>query len=304
MQDLNELYYFAQVVDHGGFAPAGRALDLPKSTLSRRVAALEQRLGVRLIQRSTRRFSVTDIGQTYYQHCRAMLMEAEAAQEAIDLTRSEPQGLVRMACPVALLQARVGQMVADFMVQCPRVRVELRALNRPVDVIEEGFDLAVRVRRPPLQDSDLVMRAFGAPHVQGLVAAPTLIERLGMPRVPEDLARYPSLDLGPARHDHLWDLEGPGGARVSVRHQPRLVTDDMTTLQAAATGGIGAVHLPLMVVDDALQRGLLRVLLPDWAPPAELVHAVLPSRRCVMPSVRALLDFLVARFEAAEGAAR
>ncbi|MGH8516627.1 MAG: LysR family transcriptional regulator, partial [Panacagrimonas sp.] len=113
MRDLNDLYYFAQVVDHGGFAPAGRALNTPKSTLSRRISGLEEQLGARLIQRSTRRFSVTEIGQTYYAHCKAMLVEADAAQEAIDLSRAEPRGVVRMSCPVALLHTRVGKMVAD-----------------------------------------------------------------------------------------------------------------------------------------------------------------------------------------------
>ena len=106
MQDLNDLYYFAEVVDHGGFAPAGRAIGVPKSKLSRRVALLEERLGVRLIQRSTRRFAVTDVGRTYYAHCKAMLVEAQSAQEAIEQTRAEPCGVVRISCPVALLDAR------------------------------------------------------------------------------------------------------------------------------------------------------------------------------------------------------
>src|SRR4249920_3445575 len=108
MQDLNDLYYFAMVVDHGGFAPAGRALGIPKSKLSRRIALLEERLGVRLIQRSTRRFAVTEIGQNYYAHCKAMLVEADAAQAAVEQTRSEPRGTVRLTCPVALLHARVS----------------------------------------------------------------------------------------------------------------------------------------------------------------------------------------------------
>lgn len=297
MQDLNDLYYFAQVVDHGGFAPAGRALNLPKSTLSRRIAALEERLATRLIQRSTRRFSVTEIGQTVYAHCKAMLVEAEAAQDAVELTRSEPRGVVRMTCPVALLHARVGAMVAAFMVEHPRVEVQLEALNRPVDVIAEGYDLAIRVRRPPLQDSELVLRSLGAVRAQHLVASPALIERLGAPRDPADLSRYPSLDLGPARHDHRWELEGPGGAQVSVRHQPRLVTDDMIALRTAAIAGVGAVHLPQMMVESELRNGSLVVLIPGWAPCAEVIHAVLPSKRCLLPAVRALIDFLALRFQ-------
>jgi len=161
MQDLNDLFYFVQVVEHHGFAAAGRALGIPKSKLSRRVAMLEERLGVRLVQRSTRRFSVTELGQNYYRHCKAMLVEAEAAQELIDLTHAEPQGIVRVACPVALLHFQIGAMLARFMASHPRVQVQLDATNRRVDVIQEGYDLALRVRFPPLEDSDLVMKVLG-----------------------------------------------------------------------------------------------------------------------------------------------
>ena len=142
MQDLNDLYFFVQVVDHGGFAPAARGLGLPRSRLSRRIILLEERLGVRLIQRSTRRFSVTEIGQEYYRHCVAMLVEADAAQEVIERSRSEPQGIVRVSCPPALLCFQVGGMVAKFMAANPRVVVHLESTSRRVDVIAEGFDLA------------------------------------------------------------------------------------------------------------------------------------------------------------------
>lgn len=299
MQDLNDLYFFAQVVDHGGFAPAGRALNIPKSRLSRRIAALEERLGARLIQRSTRRFSITDIGRTYYAHCAAMLTEAEAAQEAIDLSRAEPRGVVRMTCPVALLHTRVGAMVAEFMVGYPGVVVHLKAFNRPVDVIAEAYDLAIRVRRPPLQDSDLVLRVLSH-RKQCLVASPALVTRIGSPGEPGDLSRFPSLALGPAAHDPDWELVGPGGAEVTIRHRPRLITDDMIALRTAAIAGVGAVHLPVMIVADELRRGLLVKLVPDWAPRPEVVHAVLPSKRCMLPSVRALIDFLVLRFQKIE----
>ena len=135
MQDLNDLAWFVRVVEHQGFAPAGRALGIPKSKLSRRIGLLEERLGVRLIQRSTRRFSVTEIGQIYLGHCRAMLVEAEAAQEAIDRTRSEPCGIVRVTCPITLLDTGIGTMLADYMIGNPAVTVHLEATNRRVDVI-------------------------------------------------------------------------------------------------------------------------------------------------------------------------
>ena len=296
MQDLNDFYYFVQVVDAGGFAPASRALGRPKSMLSRRIALLEKRLGVRLIQRSTRRFSVTEVGQTFYDHCKAMLVEAEAATEAVERSRSEPRGVVRISCPVALLHAQVGAMVAEFLVQCPHVTIDVRALNRPVDVIAEGYDFALRVRRPPLADSELVLKVLGT-RAQCLVASPALVQRHGAPSVPADLARFPSLALAQAQDEHAWQLEGPQGAQVSIRHQPRLITDDMIALRSAAIAGVGVVHLPVMIVSEALRQKQLTRLLPRWAPSAELVHAVLPSKRHLLPSVRALLDFLAARFQ-------
>jgi DNA-binding transcriptional LysR family regulator len=282
MQDLNDLYYYSQVVDHGGFARAERALGIPKSKLSRRVSMLEERLGVRLIQRSTRHFSVTEIGQTFHAHCKAMLVEAESALNAIEFTRSEPRGIVRLACPVTLLDTRVGEMIAAFMVQCPGVEVHLEATNRRVDLVAENIDVALRVRPPPLEDSDLVMRVL-AERRQCLVASPALLERAGTPQ-----------------NEYLWTLLGPDGARAEVLHRPRLVTRGMLTLRSAALAGVGVVQLPKMMVREHFQDGSLVHVLPDWAPRREIIHAVFPSRRGLLPSVRSLIDFLVERFRQIE----
>lgn len=291
MQDLNDLYFFAQAVDHGGFAPAGRALGIPKSKLSRRIAALEERLGVRLIQRTTRHFAVTEIGQSYYEHCKAMLVEAEAAQEAIESVRAEPMGTVRLSCPTALLQYRVSELVTGFMAAHPRVTVHLEATNRRVDVLGERLDLALRVRFPPLEDSGLAMRTL-VPSPQHLVASPALLAARGLPALPADLAGYPSLDWGPPR-DHSWCLEAEAGEEtVEVGHRPRYITDDMGALRDAAAAGVGIVQLPRMVVDADLAAGRLVRVLPGWAPRAGIVHAVFPSRRGRLPAVRSLLDYL------------
>ncbi|WP_266160631.1 LysR family transcriptional regulator [Dyella silvatica] len=295
MQDLNDLYYFTQVVDHQGFAPAGRALGIPKSKLSRRIALLEERLGARLIQRSSRRFSVTDIGQEYYRHCKAMLIEAEAAQEVIDLRQSGPQGVIRLTCPVAMLYARVGSMLADYMAEHPKVIIDLESTNRRIDVIGEGIDIAIRVRPPPLENSDLVMRVL-AERGWRLVASPALLERFGLPQVPADLHQLPTLDTRPAMGDHLWELSGPQGAHATIRHEPRLITDDMIALRSAALRGIGITQLPSMIVCDEIRDGRLIALLPEWSPKNGIVHAVFPSRRGVLPAVRTLIDFLAARF--------
>jgi DNA-binding transcriptional LysR family regulator len=296
MQDLNDLFYFAQVAQHGGFAAASRALGVPKSKLSRRVALLEARLGVRLIQRSTRRFSVTELGQDYLLHCKAMLVEADAAQEAIERTRSQPRGTVRMTCPIALLDTRVGAILADFMLQYPQVEVHLEATDRRVDVISEAIDLALRVRTPPLQDSELVLRSL-APSSQCLVGAPQLLRRLGTPTVPSDLPALPSMDLGTPQSEHVWSLLGPDGAQALVHHHPRLITRGMIALRLAAMAGVGIVQLPTQMVNEEFERGALLRVLPDWAPRVEIIHAVFASRRGLLPSVRALIDFLAARFE-------
>lgn len=296
MQDLNDLYYYVQVIDHAGFAPAGRALGIPKSKLSRRIAMLEERLGVRLIQRSTRRFSVTEIGLTYYAHCKAMLIEAEAAQEAIEVTRSDPQGIVRITCPIALLHADVATMLADFMTDNPRVTVHLEATNRRVDPIGEAIDIALRVRPPPLEDSDLVMRVL-AKRTQCMVASTALVALHGMPEAPADLANWPTMSLGPPQERDIWSLLGPSGERAELYHTPRFVTGDMAALLSAALAGIGAVQLPTMMIREQLAAGSLINLLPGWAPKLGVVHAVFPSRRGLLPSVRALVDYLALRFQ-------
>lgn len=290
MQDLNDLHLFVQAVDHGGFAAAARALGLQKSKVSRRIGLLEDRLGVRLIQRSTRRFSVTEIGQEYYRRCVAMLIEAEAAQTLIDQSRAAPRGIVRLSCPTGLIAFQFGELFGRFMARHPDVELHVESTNRRVDVIGEGFDLAIRVRPPPLTESQLVMRRFDERTVR-IVASPELL-RTHTIALPADLSKIPSLDFGPATGEHRWRLTHGDGSVAEVRHAPRLITDDMAALRQAALAGVGAVRLPTLVVWDDLQSGKLVTVLPDWRPSSEIVHAVFPSRRGLLPSVRALLDFL------------
>lgn len=297
-RDLNDLYYFVQVVDHGGFAPAGRALGVPKSKLSRRIALLEARLDTRLIHRSTRQFNVTEAGRTYYTHCRAMLVEADAAEESIAMNQAEPRGIVRLSCPVALLESRVGDMLAAYLAAHPLVELHLDATNRRVDVVGEGLDVAIRVRPPPLEDSDLVLRVL-SDRGQCLVASPALLERCGgLPASPADLAELPSMDLGAPQSEHAWHLQSPDAAKATIHHRPRLVTQSMPALRTAAIAGVGVVQLPRMMVNHWIASGELTHVLPAWQPRREIIHAVYPSRRGQLPAVRALLDLLVAQFQA------
>ena len=295
LPDLNELYYFAKVVEHGGFAPAGRALGIPKSKLSRRVALLEERLGTQLLRRSTRSFTVTEVGKRYYEHCRAMLTEAEAAEEFVSATHAEPCGMVRMSCPVALLAARVGKILGQFMLAYPRVELVVDETNRRVDVVAENLDLAIRVRPLPLQDSDLVLRTLGERR-QCLVASPQLLTRYGVPSGPMDLSGWPTLDMGLPQEAHRWLLHGPDSSRAEVRHNPRFITQSMSALRDAAISGVGVVQLPTMFIQNDLDSNRLVRVLPGWEPRPETIHAVYASRRGQLPAVRALLDFLAEAF--------
>lgn len=298
MFDLNDLYYFVESVDHGGFAPAGRAIGVPKSKLSRRIKNLEERLGVRLVQRSTRRFVLTDVGRRYYDHCRAMLVEAEAAQEVIDTLQAAPRGRLRVTCPIGLLGFHVADMLADFLSRYPEVSLQLEATNRRVDVLAEGVDIAIRVRPLPLEDSDLVVRVL-SDRQQCIVASPGLVGALGTPQQPDDLAAFPSLSRDFTQSTHAWFL-AKDEESVTVAHTPRYVTSDMMALRTAALAGVGIVQLPLLMLKRHEADGSLIQLLPGWRPRPEVIHVVFPSRRGMLPSVRALIDHLVDRYAVLE----
>lgn len=292
MQDLNDLWYFVQVVDNGGFSPASRVIGIPKSRLSRRIALLEESLETRLIQRSTRSFTVTEAGQIFYRHCKAMIIEAEAAQEAINTLRAEPRGLIRLTCPITLLHVHIGDMLARFMTLYPQVTVQLEETNRQVDVLNENVDLAVRVRPLPLEDSDLVMRKL-ADRSMCLVASPELVARFSQPQSPADLQHWPSLALSKPQQVYRWCLFGPDNQEVTLHHKPRFVTTDMIALRAAALAGVGIVQLPMLMLNKQIADGSLVRLLPQWRTRREVIHVVFPSRRGQLPAVRALIDFLV-----------
>jgi DNA-binding transcriptional LysR family regulator len=301
LHDLNDLYFFAAVVEHGGFSAAGRALGVPKSRLSKRVAQLEERLGVRLLQRTTRRFVVTEVGERFYGHCRAVLEEARAAQDAVDELRAEPRGTVRLSCPVSLSQTILAHVLPDFLAQYPKMQVRLMSGNRRVDVVGEGFDVAIRVRSKLDTDANLVLRSFGQSRVLA-VASPALLDESGRPSQPADLARLPALSSQEHEGAQLWELLDGHGERVTVEVQARLVCGDFAVLLEAARRGMGVTLLPDFVCAPAITRGELEVVLPEWSVPQGTMHFVYPSRRGMLPGVRALVDFLAERLPEASRA--
>lgn len=291
MQDLNAMLYFAEVAQRGGFAAAGRALGLTKSRLSRRVAELETRLGARLLQRTTRKLSLTQVGEIYLGHCIAMRDEALAAADAVAQMQVEPRGTLRITCPVTLAQSTLGYLVPRFMALFPKVKLDLRVTNRVVDLVEEGIDIALRVR-PTLDDSgSLVIKQLGAT-CSHLLASPEQLRRQGTPATPEDLVQLDTIAMSSTDGRSAWVLVGPEGQEFVFHHQPRYVADDLQTLKLAVLAGTGLSFLPDSISSAELQAQLLVPVLPGWAPRSGRVHAVFPSRRGQVPAVRSFLDFL------------
>ena len=291
MQDLNDLCYFSAVVEHGGYAAAERALGIPKSRLSRRIAQLENELGVRLLQRSTRRFAVTDIGHSVFRHAQAMLASAQAARDTVDRVSATPRGLVRISVPVTLAQEVMPLVLPEFLERHPDVRVQVHVSNRRIDLINEGFDMALRVRARLDEDGGLVLRGFGESR-ELLLASPGYLDKHGHPNLPSDLKDHAILMVNEDEYHQRWELHGPEGAVETVELKPRLVGFDFPMLKRLVMSHMGITMLPEMVCADAVRSGDLEVVLPDWHLPQGIVHAVFASRRGMLPAVRVFIDHL------------
>jgi len=292
MLDLNDLYYFVHAVEKKGISAAARALDLPKSTVSRRILALEAALGVRLIQRTTRRFAVTDIGQEFYAGAVATLIEAEAAENVVRQRMAEPRGTIRFSCPVALAQLGLAALIPRFMMLYPRIRIIQHATNGLVDPVQDGFDVCMRAHSTSLPGSTLVQRHL-ADIPWYLFAGPTYLSRKGTPASPEDLVAHEGVGLRQSEETHVWSLthEGDPDKKATVAYSPCLQSDDMGTLKVAArTQGI--VALPGYVGRKEVENGLLVRVLPQWHAGIATVSMLMPSRRGLLPSVRVFIDFL------------
>jgi DNA-binding transcriptional LysR family regulator len=262
---------------------------VPKSRLSRRVAALEQQLGVRLVERSTRRFKVTDVGHDVYRHARAALSEAEAIDEIISRVRAEPQGLVRISCPLGLDRV-LGEALPGFMARHPKLRVQVIVTNRRVDLIDEGVDVAVRIREKLDTDQDLQVRIVSRTGAE-LVASPGFVAAHGAPETPEEVPRFPTLSLADRPGVDRWALVNSAGERVEIVHEPRLSASAFPILRQAAVEGVGIAFLPEYASRELVEQQRLVRILPDWSMAQGLLHLVFTSRRGLLPGVRAVIDF-------------
>jgi DNA-binding transcriptional LysR family regulator len=290
--DLNDYRYYAEVVAHGGFAAASRVLDIPKSKLSRRISGLEARLGVCLIERSTRHFRVTELGRSFHQHCRVILEVAEEAEAIVAESRSEPVGVVRFSCPTGLLDI-VAPALPRFLGQHPRVRLQMLAVDRPIDPLQEGIDLAIRVRTKLDSSTTLKMRSLGISR-KILVADPRTAGIVGNDI--QQLSRLPTLNTGEEAGEAEWTLIGPGGLASRIRHDPRMRCGDVAVIREAAVDGIGIAFLPDHACRGDFVRGRLVQVFPEWHGPDGFVHVVFTARKGLAAAVRAFIDHLVSAF--------
>ncbi len=297
MLDLNDFFFFVHIVDRGGFTAAGRTLQVPKSTLSHRIQQLEGNLGVRLLNRTSRRFGMTDAGEDFYRHAVAMLREAELAETTVRNKLAEPIGTVRCTAGAATMQFALSDIISDFLAQYPKVNVVAHSADRPVDIVGENYDLAIRAHTGALPDSNLVQKTL-APVPWFLFAGASYIDTHGALEKPQDLQNHPSLFMMRTGVAPVWRLRHTSEAKdeIVMPLTPRLLSDDMVGLQQAAIKGLGVVALPSYVCRAAVHSGVLRRVLPDWIAGDSTITALMPYRKGVLPSVRAFLDHLAAEF--------
>jgi DNA-binding transcriptional LysR family regulator len=287
--DLNEIIVFARVVEAGSFTAAARLLGMPKSTVSRKVSELEERLKSRLLQRTTRKLSLTDVGRTYYDHCARIVAEVEEAERAVTSLHGKPRGLLRVTAPVNM--SFLGPIVGDFLKRYPEVQLDLFCTQRSVDLIEERYDLGIRAG--VLADSTLIARSLGSVR-WFFVATPAYLKKRGRPRSPEELKRHDCLLFGAGSLGVNLQLESSASS-VNVSLTPRLLASDMDVLQAVLRNGQGIGLLPsYLCVQDVRERRLERVL-HAFSPPPTPVHVVYPSTRHISPAVKSFVDHLQER---------
>ena len=292
LSDLDDFYCYALVVEHGGFSAAERATDIPKSKLSRRVYNLEESLGVRLIQRSSRHFAVTDIGMNIYRHAKVMMNAAQSAHDLVDHLSEQPRGLIKVNLPVTIAQSEMAKVLPEFLKLYPEIKVQLIVSNRRVDIINEGIDVALRVRSSLDDDPSLIIRKFENIE-QHLFASQAYLNEFGMLKKPEDLTQHRILSMVDELTDQQMVLNSDDNQTIKVKINPVLMGSDLMMLADLAKQNCGITLLPDNIVEDYVASGKLVKVLPEWKAPHGIFHAVYPSRRGVLPAVRVFIDYLV-----------
>ncbi|WP_299083939.1 LysR substrate-binding domain-containing protein [uncultured Ruegeria sp.] len=287
--DLNDAFYFVQVVEKGGFSAAARFLNIPKSRLSRRVKQLEDDLGVRLLQRSSRVVTATEVGEEYYRHAQEALARFEMAETAVRRKTNAVAGTVTVSCSVGMAQFGLDQILPKFLQDNPRVTVVQRASNQMEDLIKSGIDVAIRGHMDTLPDSSLIQVRLARVEWH-LFGSSDYITSLGLVIDPAELANHPAMVLGRPRETHQWLLKDEGGQTASVPCTVRFASDDMSTLKNAASASLGLVALPSYVCRSEIEAGTLVRVLPNWTAGRPQISLLMPTRRGMLPAVEAFLD--------------
>ena len=284
-----EMNVFVAAVDAGNFSAAARLLGLSPSAVSKQIGRLETRLGARLLNRSTRRISLTDVGREFYERSRSILADIDDAERAVGSASDQPRGRLRITASISFGQRQIVPMVPEFVSRFPGVRVDVLFSDRVIDMVDEGIDVAVRVSAPA--DSALIARRL-VPDRRVVCAAPEYLKSHGIPETPEGLAAHNALIYSTVYSD-AWRFDGPAGS-AAVRVPSNFAANSGEAIRDLALGGFGIARLATFLVGPDIKAGRLVELLPDWRDPQEnIIHAVYPSRRLVPPSTRAFVDFLV-----------
>jgi len=288
--DLNEILIFTRVVQAGSFTAAARTLAMPKSSVSRKVSKLEDRLGVRLLHRTTRKLGLTDAGRLYFERGARIVAEMEEADQAVSRMQAAPRGLLRVTAPLSF--AMLGPMITEYLKRYPDVQVELLCSDRRFDLVEEGFDVAIRAG--PLDDSTLIARRLGVIQ-RVLVASPAYLRRRRSPRSPADLAEHTCISFAADRAPSVWTLHA-GERRAEVRVSPRYSVNELDLMLEAVRDGIGIAWIPEFVAIPDVRAGRLRHILREWRSSETQVHAVYPTARHLSPKVVGFVELVRERF--------
>ena len=292
MDTLSGITVFSAVAEAGGFTAAARTLGLSKSAVSKQVAELEDRLGARLFDRTTRRVALTEIGRAYHARCRRILDDAREAELAISALHAEPIGTLRINAPMSFGVGHIAPALGDYMDRYPALGVEIDFNDRQVDVIDEGYDIAIRIAALP--DSSLVARRL-APCRRAVVASPDYWDAHGRPAHPDDLAEHECLTYDYLPNPREWPFRGPDGG-FSTKVRGRLHANNGDLLLQAAISGLGVYLCPTFICGAALVDGRVEAVLEEFEPPEISSYAVWPHNRHLSAKVRSFVDFMVERF--------
>lgn len=285
--DLNEMAIFVHVIKAGSFTKAAKNLGLPKSTVSRKITQLEERLGVRLIQRTTRSLRLTDTGSAYFAHCEPILSEIEEANIAVTQMQNTPSGLLRITAPVLFGSTVLSTLIAEYMELHPQITVDLVLSDQNLDLIQDGIDMAFRVGQ--LEDSSHIGRHLGDVRAM-LCASPDYLDKQTAPTHPDQLQEHMLLT---AHQRKQWQMTNADNEEASVSVKPRLTVNDIASLYTLTLAGAGISLLPMIIAAPAVRAGNLVTVLPDWSFDSAPIHALYPSNRHLSTKVRSFVDFII-----------